>query len=437
MGPKKSGKKWHHHQQPKRPRDGEDGGGGKTSEREQRPKKPRRAAVINLGNVKGHQAVVGTCDIRNDKQATAELVDLLNTAADDMYPAETEEVATGRDGGRATAETAETSPTATTSADKESGGDGGGAEAEPSASSAGATAGPDKSVEEMIREEAAELRSGEAKTHRFKSVNTTVKGVVMVCVMDPKMDILRLVDALYAEIRTTKMRRSRFLERVTPLQVTAYSELEAFKEAAKPVVSAGLPPVAEGVPPLPVVARTTPAKAVGAKVEAGATAKKETPAAEATEAAPAQEGNAETSVTAPASSTGDEVEVNGRKQAATPAAAPGNGAPSEKIKEGSVPPGGKEIKTSDKRWKFRVDIRRRNSALNRLDLINAVVGSVGKGHSVSMSSPEVGAPASSRFPCALLAQTLPVPPLYALRADTTCPAPTRSLPRPFSSMTFV
>ncbi|CAN0445661.1 unnamed protein product, partial [Hapterophycus canaliculatus] len=55
---------------------------------EQGPKKPRRAAVINLGNVKGHQAVVGTCDIRNDRQATAELVDILNAVADDMYPAD-------------------------------------------------------------------------------------------------------------------------------------------------------------------------------------------------------------------------------------------------------------------------------------------------------------------------------------------------------------
>lgn len=390
MGPKKSGKKWHHQQQPKRPRQiEEDGGGDNSSKEEQRPKKPRRAAVISLGNVKGHQAVVGTCDIRNDRQATAELVDLLNEVADDMYPAEAEEHEAGSEGGGATA--VEPSPTATTSTKNESEGGDDGAETEKSASSAtattaGAVAGPEKSVEEMIREEAAELRSGKAKTHRFKSVNTNVKGVVMVCVMDPKVDILRLVDALYAEIRTTKMRRSRFLERVTPLQVTAYSELEAFKEAAKPIVSAGLPPVAEGVPTLPVVVR---AAAPNAVVEVGATVSKDTPAAEATPAVEDQAANAETSGTAAAAiSTGDKVEVDGGKPAATLAAASGNGTPSEK-KDGSVSAGGNEAKTSDKRWKFRVDIRRRNSALDRLALINAVVGSVGEGHSASMSSPEV------------------------------------------------
>ena len=399
MGPKRSGKKWHHHQQPKRPRHEQQDDGGNNSEGEQRPKKPRRAAVIKLGNVKGHQAVVGTCDIRNDRQATAELVDLLNAVADDMYPVETEEDEAESHGGGAAAGA---SPIATTSTDKESSGDGDGAETEKSAPSATtaapgstaaeATAVPEKSVEDMIREEAAELRSGTAKTHRFKSVNTMVKGVVMVCVMDPKVDILRLVDALYADIRTTKMRRSRFLERVTPLQVTAYSELEAFKEAAKPIVSAGLPPVADGVPPLPVVVRAT--KASGAKVEAGTAATKETPAAEATEGASIQAASAETRETTAVSSAGDKAEVDDEEQAtpataAAAAAASGSGTPSEQANEENLSAGGKEMKTSDKRLKFRVDIRRRNSALNRLDLINAVVGSVGEGHSVSMSAPEV------------------------------------------------
>lgn len=399
MGPKKSGKKWHHHQQPKRPRHEDDGDEG-NSEEEQRHKKPRRAAVMSLGNVKGHQAVVGTCDIRNDRQATAELVDLLNAVADDMYPAEAGEAEVGTEGGRAAVGA---SPTAATSTEKESDGDDNGGETEkpiPSAAvtaAAAATAEQEKSVEEMIREEAAELRSGKAKNHRFKSVNTTVKGVVMVCVMDPKVDILRLVDALYAEIRATKTRRSRFLERVTPLQVTAYSELEAFKEAAKPVVSAGLPPVAEGVPPLPVVVRATATKSSGAKVETGAKASKETPTGEATAEVAGQASNAEANGTAAAaSSISGKTDVGDGKQvplataaAAAPAATSGNGTPSEDKKEGSVSEGGKGIQTSDKRWKFRVDTRRRNSSLNRLDLINAVVGSVGEGHSVSMSSPEV------------------------------------------------
>lgn len=404
------GKKWHYQQ--KRTRDdqqeedgdsnggGGDGVGGGSGNGEQRPKKPRRAAVIGLGNVKGHQAVVGTCDIRNDRQATAELVDLLNSVADDIYPqaAEKEDEAGNQEGETAAAGV---SPSVTTTPvnteTKAGGGDGGGAEIDASASSAAAGAGTaaerEKSVEEMIRQEADELRTGQAKTHRFKSVNTSVKGVVMVCVMDPKVDILRLVDALYAEIRTTKMRRSRFLERVTPLQVTAYSELEAFKEAAEPIISGALPPVAAGVPPLPVVAKPTAAAAT-------ANSKKTKTEAGATEAPTTDTTSAETT-SAPAAATGcagDEVGVPGGIEEAVAAVATdsspkgsGDGIPSGAKTEArvAVDSGNENKTTSDKRWKFRVDIRRRNSGLKRLDLINAVAGSVGEGHSVSMSSPEV------------------------------------------------
>eukprot|EP00903_Cladosiphon_okamuranus_P010995 g10384.t1 len=408
MGPKKSGKKWQHYQPAKRRRDEQEqdrgeGGDKSEGEEEQRPKKPRRAEVMSIGNVKGHQAVVGTCDVRNDRQATAELVDLLNSVADDMYPtqAEAEEDKAGSEGGGAAAAGASATVTKSTGKGGSGGGDGAetgklfpsgtGTKAAGAARAGATTAEPNKSVEEMIREEAAELRSGTSRTHPFKSVNTSVKGVVMVCVMDPKIDIVRLVDALYDEIRTTKTRRSRFLERVTPLQVTTYSELEEFKEAAKPIVSAGLPPVAEGVPPLPVVVRATVTKAGRVKVETGASPTKETP--EAAAAVAGEAANAETGGTAAAGSTAVKNEADGEKQAAPPAAATsasGSGTPREEQREGgSVLAQGKEVKTSDKRWKFRVDIRRRHASLDRLDLINAVVGSVGEGHSVSMSSPEV------------------------------------------------
>ncbi|CAM9496913.1 unnamed protein product [Ectocarpus fasciculatus] len=370
MGPKK---KWTGHYQAKRPREGEQEDGGNSGGGDERPKKPRRAAAINLGNVKGHQAVVGTCDVRHDRQATAELVDMLNSVADDMYP-ETE-------GDDAEAEDAATaSPVAPTpSTERKPGtGDSGGAGAAPSSAAAGAA---EMSVEEMVKQEADALRSGSDKAHRFKSVNTSVKGVVMVCVMDPKVDILRLVDSLYDEIRTTKMRRSRFLERVTPLQVTAYSELDAVKEAVGPIVSKALPPVAEGVPPLPTAARASGAKAsdpAGSNTETGTTAEKDSSdkvKAAKTEETKGGAGAAENAT----NDTGDK--AGGGAGAGAPGAAG--------TKEGGVVSDGKEKKTCDKRWKFRADIRRRNSGLKRLDLINAAVGSVGVGHSVNMASPEV------------------------------------------------
>lgn len=372
MGPKK---KWSgHYHQAKRPREGvqED---GKSGSGDERPKKPRRTAAISLGNVKGHQAVVGTCDVRHDRQATAELVDMLNSVADDVYP-ETE-------GDNAAAEDAATaSPVAPTSSAERKPGNGDSDGAGDSASSAAAPAGgaAELSVEEMVKQEADALRSGSDKAHRFKSVNTSVKGVVMVCVMDPKVDILRLVDALYDEIRTTKMRRSRFLERVTPLQVTAYSELDAVKEAVGPIVSKALPPVAEGVPPLPTAVRASGANATGpadSKTEKGTPAAKDS--GDKVKAAEIKQEEGVGAAESAPSGTGDKA-GGGTGAGASGAAG---------TKEGAVVNDGKENKTCDKRWKFRADIRRRNSGLKRLDLINAAVGSVGVGHSVNMASPEV------------------------------------------------
>ena len=98
MGPKK---KWHMRSQPKRSRDDQqqansDGGSGgsrngngkgeASQQQQHQPSKRARVSAMSLGNVKGHQAVVGTCDVRNDRQATAELVDLLNAFADELYP---------------------------------------------------------------------------------------------------------------------------------------------------------------------------------------------------------------------------------------------------------------------------------------------------------------------------------------------------------------
>ncbi|CAN0384270.1 unnamed protein product [Hapterophycus canaliculatus] len=294
-----------------------------------------------------------------------------------MYPAD-EKVEAEEKGGEAAAGSSPNTATADSTKEKlgDQIGDGGGGGIDETTTSVAAPEpappAPELSVEEMVRQEAEALRSGSDKTHRFKSVNTTVKGVVMVCVMDPKIDILRLVDALYAEIRTTKMRRSRFLERVTPLQVTSYSDLESFKQAAEPMISAALPPVAEGVPPLPVVVRagaSTAAKPGGAK-----------PGTE--KASSDGVGKVETA------------EVVDEKQGVSSAAgskpgAPGNGTPIGAKKEVVGVDGGKEKRTSDKRWKYRVDLRRRNSGLKRMDLINVAAGSVGEGHSVNMASPEV------------------------------------------------
>lgn len=231
----------------------------------------------------------------------------------------------------------------------------------------------------------------------------------MVCVMDAKIDVLKLVDAVFDGIRATRQRRCRFLERMTPMQVTAFSEIDAFKSAAEAMVYDALPQVAEGVPPLDESVAVAPPNKANAnaaadaasagksgvallpnKAEAGesptaaeaglVTGKTLTPAgaSTATEEAPPQQCAAGEEGSGGSSEAAAAVVV-----AVAAAGGEGNGGRADEVAAL------KTKKTCDKRWKFRVDVRRRNSGLKRLDLINAVADSVGKGHTVSMSSPDV------------------------------------------------
>lgn len=406
MGPKR---KWY---QSKRSRDGQratDGAGAadgmgdipdQHQQQYQQASKNPRMSAMNIGQVKGHQAIVGTCDVRHDKAATAELVDLLNAFADEMLEHPKGADAQGL------------------SPDKASNGQNGPNRFCNDASiiSAGSTIQEQHlSVEDMIRKEADALRAGQGKSQRFMSVNTSVKGVIMVCVMDPRLDALRLVDAMFADIRATGKRRSRFLERVTPIQITSFSEIGTFKTAAQPVVLNALPPVADSVPSL---SSDVAAKAVDCsqKVQETSGKNKESDAAvvadeaETTEKQSSSRCGLEKAVLPTATGAackGESEGLSGSGESKAPInseSSSGNdasGASGAKIEErladvgddkagkGDAPEGDVCTKTCDKRWKFRVDVRRRNSGLKRMDLINAVVEAVGKGHSVSMASPDV------------------------------------------------
>lgn len=411
--------------------------------------KPQKQTHANVGQVKGHQAVVGTCDVRNDRQATAELVDLLNDFADKVYP-ETDEkesspssaVPDSGSNDNSKDAPAAKSPAEPAAVDSEKVSPGeASARVEEAGGSSEKQEPQELSVEEMIRKEADALRAGQNKTRRFQSVNTFVKGVVMVCVLDPQVDVLRLVDAMFEEIRQTRKRRGRFLERVTPMQAVAFSELEAFKTAAEPVVASALPPVAEGVPPLVLPARAAAAAKTtaaapaatdesavdAASTTAGSVDKKQGDASSSvesskkveeisTEEAGTPSGGkqlseasvVEAAAVSPLPTAALEVKGDGAAEASAAAEREGTVVDAKKEADkggggdgggggGTVNGGGEGAaaaavagsKTSDKRYKFRVDVRRRNSGLKRIELINAVADSVGAGHSVNMAAPDV------------------------------------------------
>lgn len=409
--------------------------------------KMRRSAMMNLGNVKGHQTIVGTCDIRNDKQATAELIDLLNETAERMandldsyhsyddgkeekkhdgdennHSNDKETISGPETASPSKAVQTEVSgiiktspkgqkrrlfflakvclphstldesikPQSRSSSDNTSG------------AADGNSDGSNKdriSLEESLRRELEATRAGTTReANRFVAVNTSVKGVVMVCVKDAKIDVVRLVDAVFDDIRVTKKRRSRFLERVTPMKVTTFADFNSLKEAAKAMVEDALPPVADGVPPIDLPERTKPTVPTAADTTAentvaptivatertsspgftdnGVTPKQATEVKQTTPASVASEVAVDTAVTRGG---------NGCSAATSPAPADksGNNAAVLATENNIV------AKTADKRWTFRVDPRRRHSSVKRLDLINAVAGSAGEGHTVTMTNPEV------------------------------------------------
>lgn len=382
-----------------------------------RKSKKSRPVVMNLGDVRGYQAVVGTCDIRHDRQATAELIDLLNLTADKLYPPFRGEAdgENGTDGpcdvqhDGAGDETAYGKTAAAEASREPLGGkktsylaklrlerpqDGSN-----TARSVDASGGSGISLQDSINNDLEAERAGIAS--RFVSVNTSVKGVIMVCVKDPEVKVIDLVDALFDEIRSTGKRRSRFLERVTPMAVTAYADFKTLKSAAKEMMLTALPPVAEGVPPISLPPRelstTTTRKVPGESTstpdasiadEEGSTLKQSA----AAEVGGGGDGDSESEAM---SSSNDVSAAGAEEKVSDDASSVAVTTTSTSITKGdgaAEPTKAEETagrQTTSKRWTFRVDPRRRNTGLSRIDLINSLASSAGEGHSVTMTNPEV------------------------------------------------
>lgn len=347
-------------------------------------KKPR-ADAMNLSQVKGHQAIVGTCDIHHDRQAAAELIDLLSTFADKVFPEDAgpsaprddsrldETHAVPANDGDKTEESSTPIPAASAQSSSKQ------------EASAKELHDSGLSIEELVRREADALRAGSEESRKLVSVSTGVKGVVMVCIVSKRIDAVKLVDAIFSEIRDTQKRQTRFLQRITPLSATAFAEIESFKVAIRPVISAALPPVAAGVPPATSEGETDGTTVVTTNHD------------EKTSASPGHVPDAETKDEGRGGGSGGD--------AADPVAGPcaidgQHDENAEKVlgkgSEAGVDAGGDTPTdtptAAGERWSFRIDPRRRNSGLGRKDLIDAAAAFVGKGHRVSMKSPDVSPP---------------------------------------------
>ncbi|CAM9584016.1 unnamed protein product [Discosporangium mesarthrocarpum] len=260
---------------------------------------------MSLSGIKGHQAVVATCNVRFGSKATKELLALLNEYAD-------KQGADDKDSGSLGAACA------------------GGKDQVPGE-------GLGSSVEDLVRQEIDSLREGCGETSRFLSVDTGVKGVIAVCVMDPDIDIVPLVSSMFSDIRRTKEKKSRFLQRVTPLPKTCYAELEVLKNAARGLIASAFPSVV-----------LTPVDMMAGEPNA----EKE------------KEGGKD---------QGKRVEPEGGTDGTA----------------GTSVQRGEEKGDRGKGVAFRVEVRKRNTALSGGDIITAVAGQVGEGHRVDIKNAEV------------------------------------------------
>ncbi|ETP14574.1 hypothetical protein F441_10483 [Phytophthora nicotianae CJ01A1] len=165
--------------------------------------KRHKGALGAAANVKGHGAVLVTCDKIKERQSVSDALNILNEAADRFFPAAEED---NKDEEEA-------------AADEE--GD---------------------SVQKKLQEEIAALQTQAKKrqTGRFTALDTGVKGAVLIQFKDDNVSPTALLSNIFEEVESSKDFASRFIQRMIPLEKVGYSSVEAIKELAAPMIKAHL-----------------------------------------------------------------------------------------------------------------------------------------------------------------------------------------------------
>lgn len=91
------------------------------------------------------------------------------------------------------------------------------------------------SIEAQIKQQVHAMTAPKGSA-TFSSVHSDLRGVVIVCAMDPSVDVLALVTGMYADIKQSRSRRCRHLVRVVPLVATCHGDAATLQEAAAAVI---------------------------------------------------------------------------------------------------------------------------------------------------------------------------------------------------------
>ena len=149
---------------------------------------------------KGYSVILGTCDAARERETSKELVNLLNQAIEGLPPPPSMlDTDDGNDEG-----------TSDVDAD-----DGVGVASSSSSSSS--------SIKDMLAMEIAQVKhQSHAATQNFMSINTRIKGVVMIKIMRKDLDAVQLVESIFERVQKEKMPCSRHVVRLIPLQRVFY-----------------------------------------------------------------------------------------------------------------------------------------------------------------------------------------------------------------------
>ena len=151
---------------------------------------------------KGYSVILGTCDAARERETSKELVNLLNQAIEGLPPPPPS-CLDSEDGNEA----------GTSDYDVD---DGVGVASSSSSSSS-------SSIKDMLAMEIAQVKhQSHAATQNFMSINTRIKGVVMIKIMRKDLDPVQLVESIFERVRKDKMPCSRHVVRLIPLQRVFY-----------------------------------------------------------------------------------------------------------------------------------------------------------------------------------------------------------------------
>ena len=178
---------------------------------------------------KGYGVIIGTCDAARERETSKELVNLLNQAIEDMpFEGATnaphqKDAGTDEPNGGAASSSSSSSSSSNSSSSSSSSSSNSSSSSSSSSSSGGSGSCAGESIKDMLANEIAQVKQqSHAATQNFISINTRVKGLVMIKIMRKDLCPVRLVESIFQRVKVDKVPCSRHVVRMIPLQRVFY-----------------------------------------------------------------------------------------------------------------------------------------------------------------------------------------------------------------------